>query len=56
MSEENMTVDPQSGNKIRRTDNTPKEEDIFLKANQVTRPLTKEEIADLINEYGPNEE
>lgn len=56
MNEETITVDSQSGNKIRRTDNTPKEEDIFLKANQVARPLTKEEIADIVNEYGPNEE
>lgn len=40
------TVDEYSGNVIRRTDNGPKEDDIFMLSQQVSRPLTEEEIQD----------
>ena len=38
------TTDTNSGLEIRMTDNGPKEEDDFQKADQYSRPMTEEEI------------
>jgi len=47
-----MTIDANSGKEIRRTDNGLKECD--FEAPQDARPLTKEQIADIIKMVGGN--
>lgn len=42
MTDSKYTRDPNSGLDIRRTDNGPKEDDIFMKAHQFTTALTEE--------------
>lgn len=42
MTDSKYTRDPNSGLDIRRTDNGPKEDDIFMKAHQSTTALTEE--------------
>lgn len=46
------TVDPQSGNEIKNTDNTLRECD--FEAPQLARPLTDEEVKQLLKEVGEN--
>lgn len=42
MTDSKYTRDPNSGLDIRRTDNGPKEDDIFMKEHQSTSALTEE--------------
>lgn len=49
-SEQSMTVDPQSGNEIRKTDNGLKDTDI--ESPQVNRVLTTDEVAEIIEKAG----
>lgn len=42
MTDSKYARDPNSGLDIRRTDNGPKEDDIFMKAHQFTTALTEE--------------
>lgn len=52
MSDEKIeTQDINTDSVIRMTDNSPKEGDEMLKANQHSRPLTSEEIEDIIKGY-----
>lgn len=44
------TIDTNSQLSIRATDNTPKEEDDFQKADQYNRPMTEDEIMAKIKE------
>lgn len=48
----NNTVDPQSGNEIRNTDNTLR--DCDFDAPQLARPLTDDEVKLLLKEVGEN--
>lgn len=45
-------VDVNTGLEVRRTDNSPKDADIFDGGEQQPRPLTEEEIAALIARTG----
>lgn len=52
MSDEQRTIDPESGKEIRLTDNGLKEGD--LEAPQHARPLTEDEIAELVGKAVDN--
>lgn len=45
MKDKNYTTDPNSGLDIRRTDNTPKDEDVFIMAHQSNSALSDEEAS-----------
>mgnify|MGYP007102043822 CR=1 FL=1 len=53
-----MTIDTNTGNKIRITDNSPREKDYLMidDYQSTTRPLTEEDIQNLLDSIYPDKE